>query len=152
MNWKTKLDERQEQKLLKIEHYGFWLLFGLIFIDVLLMPFLTKLSSMALTAGIFLVVCFFMIIACAWNGIFDRHFKMGWKTTLGTALATGIVMTVIISIQNHLLYNSDWFHVLMAGIFTGIFTGLLTGIIMLILTASTKKRQRTLEQEPKDED
>lgn len=152
MKKKSKLDERQEQVLLKIEHYGFWLFFWLTFLNSLVMPFVSKDWAIGLTSGSFLLVCVVTIIACAWNGIFDRHFSLSMKTNVLTALCAGLFGLIVMTVQNHSMYKVDWSHAFLAGLFTGVSIGIITFVLMLIVSSATKRRLKKLNKEPQDKD
>lgn len=152
MKKKTKVDERQEQILLRIEHYGFRLFFWLTFLNLLVMPYLSKAWTFGLAGGAFLLVCVVVTIACVWNGIFDRYFSLSTKTNVLTALLAGLFGLIAMTLQNHATYQVDWAHAFLAGSFTGVSMGIIVFILMCIVSSATKRRLKKLNQEPQDKD
>ena len=78
MSKKNNLDEMQEQKLLKIEHYGFWLAFWGLAAVIIMQVIMTKDVSNISTklAGetlVFLLISIYTLVACLVNGIWDRR-------------------------------------------------------------------------------
>lgn len=150
--WKNNLDERQEQKLLKIEHYSFWLFFWLIFLDIIMSTFVGIKYCYLITVGIFLIVSIFSTTMCIWNGIFDCHLKMGARTNILCSLIAGFFVTFVTIFHNHLSFSTDWLHATYAGLFSGVFTFILAYALLALLSFTTKKRQVKLEKEPIDDD
>ena len=79
---KSNLDERQELKLLKIEHNGCWFAFwGLL--AVMLVQLLLGNNDAKNLAGewiVFMSLCVYLLTACIKNGIWDRRLKPTLKT------------------------------------------------------------------------
>ena len=88
---KSNLDERQELKLLKIQHYGCWLAFWGLLADILI--------QMILGNIVFMSLVIYLVVASLKEGIWDRKYKPNLKTnllfsTIG-ALVEGIVFFII---------------------------------------------------------
>ena len=99
---KNKLDERQEQALLKIEHNGCWLAFwGLliaIFVQVIIYGYDFK--QIAGEWIVFMVLCLYISTSCMKQGIWDRRLEPNPKTNLllsaGAAVVFGGLMFITI--------------------------------------------------------
>lgn len=142
---KNNLDEMQEQKLLKIEHYGlwfaFWALFASIFIQMLI-----GVDNPLQIAGeliIFFLLAFYMLFACIRNGIWDRRFKPTAKTNFITSLITGTFIGVFNFIQS---MKHSWTNSAFSATISAVSTLVFTFILLQLLSMLYKKRQRTLEE------
>ena len=144
---KNNLDEMQEQKMLKIEHNGFWIAFwGLVVVMILQAlagGYLDHIMGEAVVLGI---VSIYLLVDCLKNGIWDRHLKPNWKTNLLCSLATGLFMGIF-----------NWFRFgrhastltgqLMPSLISGIFVFLLTLSLLALCSYLYKKRRSTLDAE-----
>lgn len=77
MKKKNNLDEMQEQKLLKIEHTGFWLGFWGLAIIIYIQLAMGN-SGFAYIGGetvILLLMALYTSVVCIRNGIWDRKLK-----------------------------------------------------------------------------
>lgn len=97
---KNNLDERQEQKLLQIEHNGCWFAFwGLLIAMAVQMIIKVDMRSIAGEWIVFMLLSLYMSVACIKNGIWDRKLKANRKTNFVTsviaALASGIIFAII---------------------------------------------------------
>ncbi len=143
----SNLDEMQEQKLLKIEHNACWLGFWALLASILIQLFCFRsLKMIAGEALIFFGLCFYILIDCLRNGIWDRRMKAEPKTNfLASVLAAAAVflfdlalcLTLKMSARNALLY----------GLFAGLLTFALTFGLLTLCTSIYKKRRKALEQE-----
>lgn len=109
---KNNLDEMQEQKLLKIEHIGFWLGFWGLAIIIYIQIAMGN-SSFAYIGGetvILIMMSLYMVVDCIRNGIWDRKLKPNLKTNLMISLIAGLVVGgfwFIVSYRNyHMLAGS----------------------------------------------
>jgi len=146
---KNNLDEMQEQKLLKIEHYGFWFVYwGLLAAILLQVTLATDVKNLFHNiAGewlVFMFVSIYMLIACLINGIWDRKLKPNLKTNIILSLLSGTLCGVIFFISSYYKYGK-----LAGAAATGIF--MFAQIFVLSICALTfcvfiyKKRVRKLE-------
>lgn len=96
MKNKTNLDEMQEQKLLKIEHTGFWLgLWGLVIIIYIQLAMgHSDFAQIGGEAVVLFVIALYMSVDCIRNGIWDRKLKPNLKTNLIISLITGVAVGV----------------------------------------------------------
>ena len=81
---KSNLDERQELKLLKIEHNGCWIAFwGLLIVMALQMIVGNdSIKNLAGEWAVFMSLAFYLLVACIRNGIWDRRLKPNFKTNV----------------------------------------------------------------------
>lgn len=97
---KSNLDEMQEQKLLKIEHNGYWLAFwGLvasITIQGLMGGYLDHIMG---EVAVLMLICFYMLFGCLKHGIWDRRLKPNLKNNLLCSLAASLFMGVFTYIR-----------------------------------------------------
>lgn len=97
---KNNLDERQEQKLLQIEHNGCWLAFwGLLIAMAVQMVIDVDMRTLAGEWVVFMILALYITVACIRNGIWDRRLKADRKTNLAVsivaAIGAGAVFAVI---------------------------------------------------------
>lgn len=97
---KKNLDEWQEQRLQRIEKWSFWLLYWLIFAEMMITMMLGKEKQVVLGEFIcFMIVSLFMVIMCLKEGIWDRYVKPDSKTNLRLSmLGSGIVFVIVLII------------------------------------------------------
>ncbi len=153
---KNLLDEMQEQKMLHIEHNGFWLaFFGLaivIAIQYVAFP-LEDLRSFLMVSGemlILFLLSLYMVIASIKNGLWDRRLKANPKTNLLVSLAAGVVFAGInfaFSVRNFGVYPFIWASAIICGVsvFVLCFAGL------SLCSALYRKRRRALEEQGEKE-
>lgn len=90
---KNKLDEMQEQKLLRIEHNGCWLAFWGLAISLLVQQFIYGQGEWKYVAGEWIVfVCLdvYIVFSCMKNGIWDRRFEPTPTVTLIASMIAGV--------------------------------------------------------------
>ena len=150
----NKLDEMQEQKMLKIEHNGCWLAFWGLLAALVIQVFIYGAGGWRNMAGewiVFMCLALYIIIDCLRNGIWDRRLSPTPKVNICASLIGGVVvcaMNFAVSYRNY--------HMLAGAIAHAIITG--TMMFVLCFAALTcvaliyKKRVKHLEQEEADED
>ena len=115
---KSNLDERQELKLLKIQHYGCWLAFWGLLVDILIQMILGNMVKNFIGEVIvFMSLVIYLVVASLKEGIWDRKYKPNLKTnllfsTIG-ALVEGIVFFIISYRDYHNLKGSIGIMILM---------------------------------------
>lgn len=149
---RNKLDEMQEQKLLKTEHTACWLaVFGLGIVLLVEQLMGCELRVMAGELLVQLVLCGYLLCSCVHNGIWDRHLEPNLKTNLLISLGTGAVIGIawfcISYYRYHSLAGSLATLVFMAG-----FVGAMCFVLLQVMAAATKKRRNTLDQEDSEEE
>lgn len=140
---KNQLDEMQEQTMRKIESRGFWLLWsGLLIAMVVQMISGAPARQMAGEWVVFMAGCFYVIVECLRNGLWDRHLNDNPLTNALISLLAGVVLTVIMG-----LANGYW----LGALFTGVTTGILCFAALQISSSIVRKRRKELDN-PKDEE
>ena len=104
---KNNLDERQELKLLRIEHNGCWIAFWglLIAMVVQLIAGIHGPENLAGEWIVFMCLALYLVIDCIKNGIWDRRMKPDFKTNLIASSIAAAVMGVVwftISYRNYM--------------------------------------------------
>lgn len=149
--FKNNLDEMQEKKLLKIEHFGMWIAFwGLLAALFFQMIIGAGPKQLAGEWSVLLFLCFYLLIACLKNGIWDRHLKPNLKTNLLVSLLAAIVVafvTVIMPLRQGLPLA---YLPVTAG-FIGAFTFLLCLGALQLSVLVYKKRHEKLENNCEDD-
>ena len=90
MKGNNRLDEMQEQKLLKIEHVGVWIAFWGLFAAIVIQMITGGAGALLQIAGeitVFMLLAFYLLVACIKNGIWDRKLVPSLKTHLLISLA-----------------------------------------------------------------
>ncbi len=151
---KSNLDEMQEQKLLRIEHTGFWICFtGLaLVIYAQLAIGHSDPRSLGGETLVLLISAAYLVISCIRNGIWDRKLKPDLKTNLCISLAAGGAVGIFWFLVSYRNYHS------LAGslatlVFMAAFTFALTLVLLLATAAVYNRRKRQLDsQADREED
>lgn len=146
---KNKLDEMQEQKLLKIEHNGCWLafwgLFAALFIQLILYGFKDG-ERIIGEWVVFMCLSLYIVVDCLRQGIWDRRLSPTPKVNFICSMVAGIVSGTL-----HFLISYHNYQALAGSIASGIFMCFLTFIgcfvVMSLLAACYRKRTARLENE-----
>ena len=145
---KNKLDEMQEQKLLKIERNGMWFAFWGLFAAILIQTAMVKEDVFINIIGewiVFICLAIYVIVACLKNGIWDRKLEANVKTNLIFSSLAGVLCGVVFFISSYLKYQK-----LLGSIATGVFMlGIVFVLAFVTLTASAtiyKKRVKKIEE------
>ena len=148
---KSNLDERQEQRLLRIERNGCWLAFWGLLIAMGVQMVMSKGEDVGRVAGewiVFMVLACYKVWACMKEGIWDRRMKPDWKTNLIASLLAGVAIAVFFCLI------TDWEveqKVWMA-IVSFFMTFASCYILLMISVLVYKKRVEKLESEGDEED
>ncbi len=149
---KSNLDEMQEQKLLKIEHNGYWFCFTGLLVAIAVQTILN--DDWKAVAGewiVFMLANVYVLIGCMRAGIWDRRLRSDTRTNLVVSLVAGLVTAAV------------WFFVirrrvgdaeisLLGAAFTFVLVAVLCFITLQICASAMKKRQAKLNAEPEGED
>ena len=146
---KSNLDERQELKLLRIEHNGCWLAFwGLLL--VILIQILSGNGDIRNIGGewaVFMCLAFYILVSCIRNGIWDRKLKPNFKTNIIVSSIAAIVMGIFWFVLSYKNY-----HKLEGSIAVGVFMFVLVEILCLLaLMISSKMYKKRLQKLEEDE-
>ena len=153
---KNKLDEMQEQKMLKIEHNGCWLafwgLFAVQYIQVMIYGFGG--DSWRYMVGewiVFMCLAVYITIACLRNGMWDRWLSPTPTVNACASIIAGVVVGIMYSVSTYRSYNG-LSGAAAAGIVSGIMTFVLCFAGLSFGMSIYKKRVKHLELENADED
>lgn len=143
---KNNLDERQELKLLKIEHNGCWLAFCGLFIAILIQSVLNNATAKDIIGEVSVLICMivYLLYGCIKNGIWDRRLQPTFKTNTIISVITGILLGVFESIVSYYKYN-EISGAIVTGVFIFVSTSILAIVLLSILSAVYKKRIKKLE-------
>lgn len=144
---KNNLDEMQEQKMLKIEHNGFWIAFwgltAVIVVQALLGGYLDHIMG---EVAILAVLCFYTVFGCLKHGIWDRKLKPDRKTNLMVSLASGAFIGIFYWIRLGKWFTNSMYLLITAfGAALAIF--LLTFGLLSLCSHFYRKRRSKLDQE-----
>ena len=153
---KNKLDEMQEQKMLRIERNGcwfaFWGLFAVLAAQVIIYGYGD--DSWRYMVGewiVFMCLALYIGIDCLRNGIWDRHLSPTPVANICASMISGVVvcaMNFAVSYRNHHTLAGAAAH----GIITGIMVFILCFAALTCVASIYKKRVAHMEQENGDEE
>lgn len=144
---KSNLDEMQEQKLLKLEHNGYWLAYAGLIVAILIQGILGgSIREIAGEIVVLLVICLYLIWGCLKHGIWDRRLKANWKTNCLLSLLPGVVMGAFFAIRCAGSSDAVGF-LLVIGLIPAVFTFVLCFAALSVCTALYKKRREKLDKE-----
>jgi cation transport ATPase len=151
---KSKLDEMQEQKLLKIEHNCTWFVFWslLLAIVVQFIMGMGKPNLLENVAGEWIVfMCFdiYMIVSCLKNGIWDRKLEPNFKTNMVVSLISSAIVGMVFFFVT--LRYGKFTGSIAAGVFMFIIVFILCFFALSTLAVLYKKRVEKLENEGNEE-
>lgn len=151
---KNRLDEMQEQKMLKIEHNGFWLGFvGLAAAIIIQVIYYGPENCTDYMRGefiVFLCLGVYTMVQCVRNGIWDRKLAPSWKVNLYASLLAGVVAGLLRFIVVWCEYHLIW-SCMAAGVVAAVNTFVLTFGVLGISLFAYKQRENRLEREYPDE-
>lgn len=142
------LDEMQEQKLREIESKGFWGTWAALLGAFLIQCAMGGPASQWMGEWIiFMGMCFYGVIMCLVNGIWERHCIASTPANVVWSLAAAAAVAVYTWMQNHYLPGA---------LITGVCTGLLCFVCLQAGVAIYKKRRHALDEgdeadEPEEE-
>ena len=143
---KNNLDERQELKLLKIEHYGCWFAFWGLLVAIIIQMVFSNMEFENIIGEfiVFMSLAAYIVVACLKEGIWDRKLKPNFKTNLFVstvgALASGIVWFIVFYRNFHNLKNSICIMILIV-----VMTEVVCLLLLTIASKLYKKRVHQLE-------
>ena len=149
---KNQLDEMQEHTMLTIESRGFWLVWSLLFMVLLVEGLLDfTMREMAGTWAVFMISCVYIVVACLRAGLWSRNIKATIGANLVGSLISGAVVGVFVFIKMS-AYDAPLSIMLVgAGIAAGT-TFVLALVLLQLCSAAYKKRHEELEKEADKEE
>lgn len=152
MKIKNNLDERQEQVLLKIEHYGCAIAFWGLLIVILVEEFVLNHDFRTIVGEwtVFMVLSVYLYVASMKNGIWDRVLKPNFRTNLILSLIAGLVFGLLVALDVWKRFPDKLIGSIAAGIMSGLFI-FIPCIVTLTLSAK-RINKKISEQEAEADD
>ena len=136
---KTVLDEREMLEMYRAEHFGLWLMYGLL-CAAILVQMLTG-AEMAQMAGEMIVLIgssIAMVIANVRHGIWDTTSRPSMRGNAGYSIGAGVCVSVLLSVTKGKLS---------VALVTGVCTALLVFAVLTVLMRYMMNRQAKQEKE-----
>lgn len=146
---KNKLDEMQEQKLLKIEHNACWLAFFGLLITIIAQVFIYDTGAEDKIIGewiVFMCMSVYIVADCFRNGIWDRKASPTPKTNAVYSIIAGVVCGIIRFIVSYRNYHALEGAVA-AGVFIMVFAAVVCFASLSILSFYYLKKTDKIENE-----
>lgn len=144
---KSNLDEMQEQKMLQIEHTGYWLAYVALLVVIVIQAILWgDISALIGELVVVLVICTHVVVSCLRNGLWDRKLKPNWQTNLLGSLigSIAVALTVYFMVSRKI---DDQPVILIFTIVSSAVTFILCFAALTICARIYKKRHEELEDE-----
>ena len=145
---KNNLDEMQEQKLLKLESRGFWLIWWGLLAAMAVQLLVYGVEAYHLLLGewaVFMLSSVYVTAACIKQGLWDRKLKPNFKTNLLMSLLAGVVFGGFMGV-----YSYRSFGAVEAAFWTVALVGGCTFVLCLLAlslsAAAYKKRRQKLDE------
>ena len=142
------LDEMQEQKLLKLESRGFWLLWWGLLAAMAVQLLVYGVEAFRLLLGewvVFMLSSVYIAAACIKQGLWDRKLKPNFKTNLLMSLLAGVVSGSFMGVYSYRSFGAAeaafWTVALVGGC-----TFLLCLLALSLSAAAYKKRRQKLDE------
>ena len=145
---KNNLDEMQEQKLLKLESRGFWLIWWGLLAAMAVQLLVYGVEAFHLLLGewaVFMLSSVYVTAACIKQGLWDRKLKPNFKTNLLMSLLAGVVSGGFMGIYSYRSFGAAeavfWTVALVGGC-----TFVLCLLALSLSAAAYKKRRQKLDE------
>ena len=142
------LDEMQEQKLLKLESRGFWLLWWGLLAAMAVQLLVYGVEAFRLLLGewvVFMLSSVYVTVACIKQGLWDRKLKPNFQTNLLMSLLAGVVSGGFMGIYSYRSFGAAeaafWTVALVGGC-----TFVLCLLALSLSAAAYKKRRQKLDE------
>ena len=145
---KNNLDEMQEQKLLKLESRGFWLIWWALLAAMAVQLLVYGVEARRHLLGewaVFMLASVYMVAACIKQGLWDRKLKPNFRTNLLLSLLAGVVAGGLMGVYSYRSFGAAeaaWWTVALVG-------GCTFALCLLALSLSAaayKKRRQKLDK------
>lgn len=145
---KNNLDEMQEQKLLKLESRGFWLIWWALLAAMAVQLLVYGVEARRHLLGewaVFMLASVYMVAACIKQGLWDRKLKPNFRTNLLLSLLAGVVAGGLMGVYSYRSFGAAeaaWWTVALVG-------GCTFALCLLALSLSAaayKKRRQKLDE------
>lgn len=148
---KTVLDERQELKLLHIEHYGCWLAYWGLIAVIFIQNTLDQ-GNLKHLFGELIVLCIlslYLCVSCIKNGIWERKSKPSAKTNVMISTIAAVLLGILWFFKSYYNYHK-FFGSIATGIFMFLSTGFLCFATLSFFSHIYKKREEKLEKDEEE--
>ncbi|MBQ8619475.1 MAG: hypothetical protein IJ418_18495 [Clostridia bacterium] len=136
---KTVLDERELQEMYQAEHFGLWLMYGLLCAAIVVQMLMgASLSQMAGELIVLIVSSIAMVIANVRHGIWDTDSRPSMRGNAGYSVGAGVCVCVMQMVMKGSLA---------AALVTGLCTALLVFAALTVLMQYMMNRQAKQEKE-----
>lgn len=145
---KNNLDEMQEQKLLKLESRGFWLIWWGLLAAMAVQLLVYGVEAYHLLLGewaVFMVASVYLAASCIKQGLWDRKLKPNFKTNLLLSLLAGVVAGGFMGVYSYRSFGAAeaaWWTVALVGGCTFV----LCLLALSLSAAAYKKRRQKLDE------
>lgn len=111
---KKLVDERQEQELHEIEHYGFWIMYWGLFATIIAQSFVMNIPFKQFAGEwlVFMIGSVVIIVGCVKKGLWDYYSKPSWKNYFLTSVIGTLGISIIFGISKYVQYESLRSHLL----------------------------------------
>ena len=151
---RNRLDEMQEQKLLRIECRGCWFAFWALLASIFIQQFLFGIGDFKQIAGewiVFMVLALYLCIACMRAGIWSRSLKPTFKTNLVASFVAAVAAGAIVAAINYKNYGA----IEGAAVTFVVFAIMVFFLCLIALTfslAAYKRRIKKMEEDYTEDD
>lgn len=145
---KNNLDEMQEQKLLKLESRGFWLIWWGLLAAMAVQLLVYGVEARRHLLGewaVFMLASVYMVAACIKQGLWDRKLRPNFKTNLLLSLLAGVVTGGFMGVYSYRSFGAAeaaWWTVALVGGCTFV----LCLLALSLSVAAYKKRRQQLDE------
>lgn len=145
---KNNLDEMQEQKLLRLESRGFWLIWWALLAAMAVQLLVYGVEAYHLLLGewaVFMLSSVYMTAACIKQGLWDRKLKPNFRTNLLISLVAAVVTGGFMGVYSYRSFGAAeaacWTVALVGGC-----TFVLCLLALSLSAAAYKKRRQQLDE------
>jgi len=146
---KKAVDERQELEMLKVEHFGFWIMFWLLFASIIIQTGMgASYKQVGFEWGVFMIGCICTSISYLRRGLWDYYTKPCIKTYLLYSIAFTIIFGILFGVIKYATVDYYKINVQYLIISIGIFSVAIFVLIFITMYISgqyTIKKQKQLE-------
>ena len=148
---KNNLDEMQEQKMLKIEHNGFWLLYWGLFAALLIQAVLYRGDLHAMTGELILLMAasVYIVIAELHAGLWSRNLKPNLRTNVASSMV-GAVVVFLFSVVFYLRMEMPGWLMFLCAAISAVCTFGLTLFLLQICARRYRKRRAQLDRDSEE--
>ena len=140
---KTVLDEREMQELYQAEHFGLWLMYGLLCAAILVQMLMgAELAQMAGELAVVIVSSVAMVIANVRRGIWDTNSRPSLRGNAGYALGAGVCVAVLLMAK-----SGNMPAALLAGLCTAALVFAALTLLMRYMLKKQAREEKELDNE-----